>query len=218
MASRGERPESGALWARALAGDVQAFWELVSPHVEELLRAARREIRYHRALGNLEPDDLAPEELVGMALARAWRGRHRRPEGLDLRAWLLTALLRSLEQTVRQERRLRRLWAVSLEEPAEEGPPIYDDGEEFWEWYQPDDLTRWEDVLPAEGGIPEYAPHEVDELEPRARQTLVLAREHGLTVAEVASATGQTPEEVGRKIQEAHAQLQEIRKRKEVER
>jgi len=33
--------------------------------------------------------------------------------------------------------------------------PIYDDDEEFWGWYQPDELTRWKDVMEAASMTPE---------------------------------------------------------------
>lgn len=37
---------------------------------------------------------------------------------------------------------------MSLEATVPDGP-IYDDDEIFWEWYQPDERIRWEDVIPS---------------------------------------------------------------------
>ena len=43
-------------------GERAAFDRLVAQQLDELLRAARRELRYRIALGALGPDDLSPEE------------------------------------------------------------------------------------------------------------------------------------------------------------
>ena len=63
----------------AREGDEAAFNRLVEPHLEELLTAARMEVHHRVALGDLGQDDLAPEELVGETLVRAWSDRGRRP-------------------------------------------------------------------------------------------------------------------------------------------
>ena len=84
------------------------FDRLVASHLDELLRAARRELRYRIALGELGRDDLSPEELVGETLARAWKDRHRRPALLGTRAWLHALLHRVAESIARREMRFRR--------------------------------------------------------------------------------------------------------------
>ena len=73
----------------SLQDERAAFDRLAASHLDELLRAARRELRYRGALGQFGPDDLSPEELVGETLVRAWDDRHRRPALLGTRAWLL---------------------------------------------------------------------------------------------------------------------------------
>ena len=50
-----------------------AFDRLIAPHLDELLRAARRELRYRIALGELGSDDLsheAPDAPLPDAVAR----------------------------------------------------------------------------------------------------------------------------------------------------
>jgi RNA polymerase sigma-70 factor (ECF subfamily) len=193
-------------WRDALAGDREAFNRLVSPHVAELLGAARRELRYRVALGELRPDDLNAEELVGETLARAWRDRHRRPALLGTRAWLLALLFRVSEGIARREARFRKLAPVSLE--AKPPPaPFYDDDESFYEWYQPDEMTRWEDLVAEPTSL---TPEEVVESEerlrslaPRERLVYVLHDIHRLSTAEVAQAAGIEPREVLRLLAEA---------------
>jgi len=183
-----------------------AFDRLVAPHLDELLRAARRELRYRIALGQLGRDDLSPEELVGETLVRAWDDRHRRPALLNTRAWLLALLHRVAESIARREMRFRRLAPVSLEaSPPPE--PFYDDDESFWEWYQPDDMTRWEDVV---AEPTQLTPDEVVDAEerlrslaPRERLVYVLHDVHRLTPKEIAQAVGVPPEEVLRLLEKA---------------
>jgi RNA polymerase sigma-70 factor (ECF subfamily) len=175
----------------------EAFRALVEPHLDELLSAAAHELDYRQALGEL-PDDLSPEELVADTLARAWRDRNRRPPLLGFRPWLLGLLLRVADALARQETKLREMVTVSLETRAPE-PPIYDDDESFWEWYQPDELTRWEDVVPASAVPPEevaaalervraQATRHAPPLTHRARHLLVLTSVHRLSVPEAAGA------------------------------
>lgn len=148
-----------------------AFDRRVASHLDELLRAARRELRYRIALGELGRDDLSPEELVGETLARAWEERQRRPASLGTRAWLHALLHRVAESIARREMRFRLLAPVSLEASAPP-EPVYDDDESFWEWYQPDDMTRWEDLVAEPAQL---TPDEVVEAEERLRS---LARRH----------------------------------------
>jgi RNA polymerase sigma-70 factor (ECF subfamily) len=186
--------------------DQAAFTRTIQRHMDELLDAARREIRYRVALGDLGPDDLAPEDLVADTLERAWRGRERRPELLGLRAWLLALLHRTSESIVRREQRFRKLAPVSLERTVPP-PPLYDDDEEFWEWYQPDDMTKWEDL--AHEAV-ELTPEEVVEAEeelrslaPRPRLAWLLRHVHRLTLPEIAQALGVPVREAARLIAEA---------------
>ena len=76
-------------WNAALRGDREAFRAAVTPHLGELLRAARHEVRYRVALGDFEPNDPTAEELVGEVLIRAWPERHNRPPSVRLSVWLL---------------------------------------------------------------------------------------------------------------------------------
>lgn len=183
--------QSSALWRASLDGDEDAFELLVAPHLAELTSAAQRDLRYHVALGELREDDLTPEELVGETLLRGWRDRRRRPSTLALKPWLLGLQVRVLKRLVRKEQEARRLASVSLEARAP-AAPVYDDGEEFWEWYQPDEATRWEDVLPSETTsreevIETVLEQAVPNLSPIARQVFVLRHIHGLSAAEIGS-------------------------------
>lgn len=193
---------------RSLDGDREAFQALVAPHLVELRQAASREIRYREAIGDLAPDDLGADELVTETLARAWRDRHRRPALLAIRPWLLGLLFRVADHIVRREARQRALADVRLEAPVPE-QPIYDDEESFWEWYQPDEQVRWEDVIASPEPTPELEaivkePAALARLSPLAHRVLVLHVVHRLALAEVAAGLGIAPDEVSRHLAEAH--------------
>ncbi len=187
-----------ALWERVRQGDKKAFWEVVEPLLPELLYRARHDVAYHRSMGDLLPGEPEPHEVVADALARAWRLRSRKPADQSVRVWLLGTLHRVIRDRVRQERGLQRFWALALEDPVTEGSAEALD-ETFYDWYQPDDAPRWEDLLPGPAPSPEECV-ELEELgarpDPDARQAVVLRDEHGLTHEEIAHVLGRSVEEV----------------------
>ncbi len=202
-------------WQAVLDGDRTAFNRLVRPHLDELIAAARRELAYHRHRGVTIAFELTPEELVGETLLRAWDTRRKRPEALGLRAWLLGTQHRVLQRLLQRPEWERDLWAISLEDPLPPSP-LYDDEESFWEWYQPDDLTRWEDVLPDTDADPEgsldFKESETYSLDPEERQSLHLHDTHRLTLAEIAYALGTTVEQAVYLLHRAHHHLRARRR------
>jgi RNA polymerase sigma factor (sigma-70 family) len=192
---------SDARWQAALRGDRDAFQATVAPYVEELLDAARREVRHRVALGELGPADLTAEELVGETLARAWSDRQNRPRRLGVKAWLLAVLFRVSNDIVRREAQQRKLPTVSLEQRLAP-EPVYDDDESFWEWYQPDEMTRWEDVVKADSISPEDATAADEEfsrsLNPREREVFLMYELHGVSLSEIALALGLSLSEASR--------------------
>jgi RNA polymerase sigma-70 factor (ECF subfamily) len=192
-------------WNAALRGDREAFRAAVTPHLGELLRAARHEVRYRVALGDFEPNDPTAEELVGEVLIRAWR-----PPSVRLSVWLLALSYLVARELARREARLRRMPTESLEHsvPAE---PIYDDDEEFWEWYQPDEMTRWEDVVEAPTMTPEEEAWTDEELtrtlDPLAREVFLLCELHRVPLSEAAQALGIGLDDAARLLEEARRHL-----------
>ena len=197
-------------WIAILKGDREAFRKLVEPYLNELMRAARREIRYHIALGDIKPEDITPEELVGETLIKAWEQRHRRPPQLSIKGWLLGIQHRVLQRFIQHEKQWRRMWAISLDAPVPP-EPIYDDDESFWEWYQPDDFTKWEDVIPDRALTPEdmieFEEEETYALEPVTRQVLILHDEHKLSLPEVAYILNLSVEEAGKRLVSARDEV-----------
>ncbi|MBW1998176.1 MAG: hypothetical protein JRJ29_09460 [Deltaproteobacteria bacterium] len=209
----GTKHVEGAPWEAALKGDRSAFNRLAEPYLDDLKRFAEREIRYHQYLGHFPEDDLKPEDLVGEALLRAWRARRNRPRDISMKAWLLGILQRVVQREVWKQVRLENVETISLEAPVPSDNGS-DDDQSFWEWHQPDDFTRWEDVIEDRSILPEEAvefeEEEIYDLPPRSRKVLLLherdrlppqevAYVMNLSVKETLDALGSAREEVKRK-------------------
>ncbi len=150
MASLPAHPPAD-LWQRALDGDRDAFEEALAPHRDTLLAAARRKVSARVAEGALRERVLTPEELVGETLLRAFDHRARyEPEQMSLRAWLLGIQYRTLNRLVRDEQRYDTQKAISLdaEVPARDEQDAVE--EDFYEFYQPFDVTTYEELIPSQ--------------------------------------------------------------------
>ena len=152
--SMGNHGYDDDVWERALAGDKGAFQESIAGALDDLRIAAEHELTYAVNVGDLEEGYLSTDELVGEVIDRAWKSRKRKPEGLDRRTWLHGLLFRVFDAIVRKRWQDRAHESVSLEARVPK-PPLYDDDESFYEWYQPDDVTRWEDVIADRSPSPE---------------------------------------------------------------
>ncbi len=183
--------ESEDGWAGVVDGDKATFRRLTKPLLDGLRRAARHELTYLTSVGDLDRDILTPDDLVAEILARAWRDRRRRPESLDLKAWLHALLFRVMDAIVAKQKMLRSKEAVSLEDPVPD-QPLYDDDESFYEWYQPDELTRWEDVIPVDEPSPETIVAAIEQqrggLSDLSRRVLALHDAQGIALPQVAAA------------------------------
>jgi DNA-directed RNA polymerase specialized sigma24 family protein len=72
------RPDTVSL-QRAQAGDREAFITLAEQHLPSLYRFVAREIRYHEALGNLQPSEVDVEDVLDEVFVTALRQLHRMP-------------------------------------------------------------------------------------------------------------------------------------------
>jgi len=143
------RAEAAATGEQELAAEDPADWfRLVQPHLDDLYDFARREITYLQAMDDLRPDDILPDELVDAVLVASWEQRADKPEDLDLRAWLHQLAIDQLDREVEQSRQ-RRL-AISTEEVIEDE----DIDTDLYEFYQPDEVLKVEDLI----GVPEQLP------------------------------------------------------------
>src|SRR5437870_4896100 len=68
---------------RARASDREAFIALAEQHLPALYRFVAREIRYHEALGDLEPGEVDVEDVLDEVFLTALRQLHRMPRHIQ---------------------------------------------------------------------------------------------------------------------------------------
>ncbi len=193
--------------------------EALQPYLKHLYAFVRREIRYYESLGLLREGELQPADVVDDVIEAALSLWHARPAG-SLRPWLLQLALRRLRQYL-QAARTRPSTEIPLEElvPQEDWSTLQTDTE-IWEFYEPDDVLAWEDILPDPTVPPpdEFVlAAELDEplqdalasLGPRVREVFVLYALEGLTEEEIAKMYGWDVEQVKKYLAMARDQLRE---------
>lgn len=199
------------LWRRVVERDDRdALSTLVAEHLDDLRRTARHELAYFTALGDLPPDTITADELVGEVLDRAWRGRKRRPADLELTAWLHGLLFRIVDRLVRKERERRQFEQLSIEEEVPKEPIIETD-DEFYDWYEPDEVVKWEDVIPDNVPTPEMIAEALEEpvleLEPVTRRAFILHDALSLSVRTTARVLGISQREARERIVAARREV-----------
>ena len=134
-------------WDEVVLGDKELFREMTEACIPALIRAARKDIRRERLMGQLPSDLLHAEELVGEALIEAWSTRHGRNPRKPLRDWLLEIQQRVLQEMVEEERMLCEPLVLSLEEPVP-SEAENDENELLRHWIEPPAHDCWQDVIP----------------------------------------------------------------------
>jgi RNA polymerase sigma-70 factor (ECF subfamily) len=222
-----DRPYAPApdTWRSAIDGDSEAFEESVAPLQEKLLAAARRQVDVERAAGNLRVDALAPEELYGETLLRAFEHRASYdPRRLSFRAWLLGIQHRVLARLTADEVAYDARKAISLDEEVPTREEFDDVEEALYEGHQPFEVTTYEDLVA--GSAPDDI--EIDlagrtepldeeerallataDLEPTARRVALFHGEFALSMDEVAQILNVQLNEVAASYNQARTTLRE---------
>lgn len=173
------------------------FRDLIKSHLKGLYNFVRREIAYLTASGELLPGQVTPDDVVDDVVVRAYAQQSERPAKLALEHWLRQLALTVLDEQV--ARRLPSARLVSLETPVES--EIEEDDEQLYEYYQPDEALRLEDLIVSpEASAPESAlaryelalrSQQLLAWLPRPwRQVVVLADVDGLNDDEIAEVLG----------------------------
>ncbi len=183
------------------------YADLVKPHLPEVYHFIRRELAYHQSLGELSPADIRAEEVLDAVVARGLEGLSNRPRHLEILPWLTGMALEIIQEEMHASRIRRR--RVSTEDLAPTDPMDISDDEDtrMYEFYQPDEIIRMEDIIPnPESNNPEEAEairerallvhHALSLLPPPWRHTLVLADVHGMKMSELAEILHETPEQL----------------------
>jgi RNA polymerase sigma factor (sigma-70 family) len=188
----------------------EAFDRALAPIYAELLQAARREVRHRLTLGQFAPDNPTPEQLLDMALQRAWRRRQRPSPPLRIKALVLASVFRTAEVlAARQEQRNKTMTELFPEE-VEPDPLYQEDDEDFWQSHELD-YPRTSEVFSGMVDGPREDTAEEDEfvgrLAPREREVLLMHDMHGVPLQEVALSLGISQAETERLLENARRRL-----------
>jgi RNA polymerase sigma-70 factor (ECF subfamily) len=172
------------------AGDHAAFTAALELELAALYRFVARELRYHEALGDIDPGELMPEEIVDEVALSALRQAGCIPRRATFKGWLRQLALRAIHDHVRRLRLQHKMEVVSLEDQLLSG-------NRWGVWYQPDAVLTWEDVLPAPVPTPEseielresweQLEQALNALPPDQRLVFILHAIEGLSYAEIAA-------------------------------
>ncbi len=195
---------------------------LIDLHLESLYNFARREVAYRQAVGDIVEGDLSPEEVVDEVALSAIEQFDERPGSLDFDRWLMQLALDLIERRA-NEIKEEREGALRLEEDVPETPPeeeVAHAGEEVFEFFQPDEDLRLEDLIedrrvptPEEvlerRDLQRYVESALAQLPRRWREAFVLYSVEGLSLEETARVMRRAVEEVRHWVELTRALLRE---------
>ncbi|HXG21045.1 MAG TPA: sigma-70 family RNA polymerase sigma factor [Methylomirabilota bacterium] len=172
------------------------FRDLILANLKKLYNFIRREMAYYLTTGELLPGELQIEDVVDGVVLQAAQEFSQRPANLEVSRWLLKLALNYMEAKIRRLKE-ERAAMVSVEEDIPE--PL----DELYEFYQPDEDLRLEDVLPdplaptpeqvlESRDLQRYINHTLAQLPRPWRNAFVFYYMEGLSLPEVALVTGQT--------------------------
>ena len=198
-------------WDDIVKGDKEAFDRLVEAEMANLLESARHEIAYYESTGDFPPGYITPEELVAEAMIQAWDHRAKKPKGMEPRAWLHAMLFTAADALAARRREIQAHETVPLEEKLPDAPlvtdPVYDDDEEFYEWYQPDEALKWEDVIGSIDLEPDLLAEAIEKqptrLELKQRRCAMLHYRFGFAFEQVCRIMQEKPQAVAQMLQQA---------------
>ena len=187
--------------------ELAQFGELVRPLLPELKRFVQRELVYLQARGDLAPEDPAVDDVVDETLARACERLPQHARRLEPLQWLYQIAVTLLsEEVARRQTEEGRFVSLEGRLPVHLREPHEDDDENLFEYWQPDEVLRLEDVIPAPDATPEaeasakemhrFAAALFADLPTSWRRALVLCRVEALSRDAAARVLGANEQEV----------------------
>lgn len=135
------------------AEERMSFKQAIQPHLSMLRRLARFEIDHLRARGQLMSDYPSADDLMDEVLARAYRDPDLLKEPQNVARKLFRIVIDVAQEEAARDRTRRR--TLSLEGPPPREPTDIEIDETFYDFFQPDEATKVEDLAADRSSDPE---------------------------------------------------------------
>ena len=202
--------------------DREAFFAQLSRHLNGLYRYAQHLLRYYQALGDLPAGQIDVDDIVDTAVLGAYRELGKEGADRDLRRRLMN-IARHYVQNEARRMVARSELTVSKEENVPQTPPeedVYLQGEEIFDFFEPDEDLKIEDVVPdLDVPTPEQAVETVEwrqcvnsalsGMPAEWRRALMLRFRRGLKGGALARALGKPESETSQVVERARAYLRQ---------
>ncbi|HYR79749.1 MAG TPA: sigma factor-like helix-turn-helix DNA-binding protein [Candidatus Dormibacteraeota bacterium] len=182
----------------------ESFSRAIRPFLAKLRRLARFERAHLRARGQLMSDYPSVDDLLDEILARSAADPNLRKPGARVLPELYRIAIDVAKDVAAHERSRRRKLSLEVSPPRE--PTDREIDETFYDWYQPDELTKVEDLAADPSTIPEelVSRKEMQQLldsliasmPAEWRRALILSRVEGISPSDVAHALNTTEDAV----------------------
>jgi RNA polymerase sigma factor (sigma-70 family) len=201
--------------------DRDQVFSLLTPYMDRLREFLRHQIAYFESAGELVPGELTTEEVLDAVLLRAAGELAQGHKEADIGSWLIQLANERLQVDIERLQAARDTMVHIEEDIPETSPEEAMVGEEFFEFYQPEEDLKLEDIFPDQDiSTPEDMAAAKEELlrcvnaalakMPREwRRALRLRHSQGLTEEELAEALEKAAPEVERILEYARAHLRQ---------
>ncbi|GAB4235606.1 MAG: hypothetical protein Kow0032_20200 [Methyloligellaceae bacterium] len=126
----------------------ETYFNLIEDHLDAVYNFVRRELTYLEASGEVPPGALNVEGLVDAVILAGLERFEQRPTEFSAGAWLFQLAVETVEAEAQRVRQILPQPALALEEsPPEPAEEPTEKDQEFYEFYQPDEALRLEDLL-----------------------------------------------------------------------
>ncbi len=184
----------------------ETFMEMVNRNMERLYNFALREVRNRIYQGLIKPGDISVPDVLDEAILQV---SAQLPERLEEK-WVVRELFRHIIRILNRVVQEKRVRVAPLEKRLQ--PDDIDT--ELYEYYQPDEVLRLEDVIPDPDAptpdqvvesetVQRIIEHALAQLPNRWRQALTLMEFENFSPEEVAMIQNSTSEEVKREVEMA---------------
>uniref|UniRef100_UPI0025FBA0C0 sigma-70 family RNA polymerase sigma factor n=1 Tax=uncultured Brevundimonas sp. TaxID=213418 RepID=UPI0025FBA0C0 len=129
------------------------FFDLIEDHLDTVYNSVRRELTYLECSGSVPAGYLSVGDIVDATILNGLNRFERRPTEFSVRDWLTQLAFETVEAEAQAARRAVPEGAASIEAEPEapaEDPTVAD--QDMFEFYQPDDVLRLEELIADDGG------------------------------------------------------------------